>query len=83
MWMKWHINKVGSHWLELEETLEVTNSNEGKSDKILPQNRLYKKTQMLLAPYFLTHEHFAELTETPLCRSTHTSKLEIRRHQYG
>ena len=63
MLMKWHVNKVGSYWLELEETQDATKSKEGKFKKRLPQNRLCKK-QMLLVPYFLTYEHFAELTET-------------------
>lgn len=48
--MKWHVNKVGSYWLELEEALEVNESNEGKSDKILPQNRLYQKKKRCSGP---------------------------------
>ena len=34
--------KVGSYWLDLEETSEATKLKEGKFEKILPQNRLQK-----------------------------------------
>ena len=34
--------KVGSYWLDLEETSEATKFKEGKFEKILPQNRLQK-----------------------------------------
>lgn len=61
--MEWHVKEVGSYWLEPEDTLEVTKFNESKSKTVLPQNKLDRK-QMLLVPYFLTHDHLVELTET-------------------